>query len=166
MIRVEKGFTLIELMIVVAIIGILASLAISMYQTYLIRAQVAEGISLAAAGKSAVIDTFNNTGEPPADRTEAGLSLPPTDTKGKYVASIDIDDGRIDVAFGNNAHQEISGDILTFTPYASGLGSIIWRCGGAAEPGGGASELSGAVVTTLYQAPTIEPRYLPNACRL
>lgn len=166
MIRVEKGFTLIELMIVVAIIGILASLAISMYQTYLIRAQIAEGISLAAAAKSAVIDTFNSTGEPPSDRTEAGLSLPPTDTKGKYVASIDIDDGRVDVAFGNSAHQEISGDILTFTPYASGSGSIIWVCGGAAAPGGGALTLRGAIVTAAYEAPTVEPRYLPNACRL
>ena len=166
MIRVEKGFTLIELMIVVAIIGILASLAISMYQTYLIRAQIAEGISLAAAAKSAVIDTFNSTGEPPADRTEAGLSLLPTDTKGKYVASVDIAGGRIDIAFGNDAHQEISGDKLTFTPYASGSGSIIWRCGGAAAPGGGALPLSGVLVTTVYEAPTVEPRYLPNACRL
>ena len=166
MTKVEKGFTLIELMIVVAIIGILASLAISMYQTYVIRAQVAEGISLAAAAKAAIIDTFNTTGEPPANRTEAGLSLPPTDTKGKYVASVNIDDGRIDIAYGNDAHQEIIGDTLTFTPYASGSGSIIWRCGGAAAPGGGALPLEGAIVTTAYLAPTVASRYLPKACRL
>ena len=166
MMRVEKGFTLIELMIVVAIIGILASLAISMYQTYVTRAQVAEGISLAAAAKSAVIDTFNNTGEPPANRTEAGLSLSPTDTKGKYVASVNIENGRIDIAYGNDAHQEISGDKLTFTPYASGSGSIIWRCGGAVAPGGGALPLEGPIVTTVWQAPTVASRYLPKACRL
>ena len=83
----QKGFTLIELMIVVAIIGILAAIAIPAYQDYTIRAQVSEGMTLAAAAKAAVAETYLNTGDAPADREEAGMSDTDTDTQGKYVAS-------------------------------------------------------------------------------
>ena len=83
--KVQQGFTLIELMIVVAIIGILAAIAIPAYQDYTIRSQVSEGMSLAAAAKSAVAESFLNNGEAPADRTAAGMTATATDTSGKYV---------------------------------------------------------------------------------
>ncbi len=82
---IQKGFTLIELMIVVAIIGILAAIAIPAYQDYTIRAQVTEGLSLASAAKTAVGEYFMNKGEAPTTRTIAGMSAAAIDTSGQYV---------------------------------------------------------------------------------
>lgn len=165
MTRKQTGFTLIELMIVVAIIGILASLAISAYQTYTVRAQVAEGINMAAGAKAPVVDAYNMDGEPPAGRTEAGMTALATDTRGKYVSQVNIVNGRVDVTYGRDAHAEIFGQTVSFTPYTSAGGSIIWRCGAAAAPPGGAAELTGNGVTSAHIAPTVANRYLPASCR-
>lgn len=160
----QKGFTLIELVIVVAIIGILASLAISAYQTYTVRAQVAEGISMAVGVKASIIDTFNNDLQPPADRATAGMTPAATDSRGRYVSQVDIDDGRVDLMFGNRVHLDIFGDTLSFTPYMAESGSIVWRCGYAPAPAGTVL-LAGGGVTSAHQDPTVEPRYLPSICR-
>ncbi|MCH9695079.1 MAG: pilin [Gammaproteobacteria bacterium] len=161
--RQQTGFTLIELMIVVAIIGILASLAVSAYQTYTVRAQVAEGLNMAALAKTPIMDAFNNAGEPPAGRVESGMSATATDTSGKYVAQVDIVDGRIDVTFGGDVHADIFGDTISFTPYASG-NSVIWRCGAAPAPTA-AALLTGGGTTTAYAPSTVPTRYLPASCR-
>jgi type IV pilus assembly protein PilA len=162
--KTQKGFTLIELMIVIAIIGILASLAVAAYQTYTVRAQVAEGINMAVGAKAPVVDAFNNDGEPPAGRVEAGMSPLATDTRGKYVASVNIVNGRVDVTFGNDAHAELFGRRMSFTPYTAASGSIVWRCGAAPVPAG-TSPLTGNGVTSAHLAPTVDTRYLVSPCR-
>ena len=165
-----KGFTLIELMIVVAIIGILATVAISSYQTYTIRAQVTEGLSLAGNAKTPIMDAFLVNGEAPQNRTEAGMSDNATDTFGKYVTSVEIEIGRIDISFGNEANAIIGNTVLSLTPYEAS-GSVVWRCGNQAvplSPGGGALATMGTGSggnATTYAASTVASRYLPASCR-
>ena len=156
---IQKGFTLIELMIVVAIIGILAAIAIPAYQDYTIRAQVSEGMTLAAAAKAAVAETFLNTGNAPADREDAGMSNNAVDTFGKYVASVEVSDGTIDITYGNESNTEIQNGIVSLVPYFTEDRSVTWQCGNANVPAGANAMGSGTNNTDL------ESKYLPAACR-
>ena len=169
--KLQKGFTLIELMIVVAIIGILAAIAIPAYQDYTIRAQVSEGMNLAAAAKAAVAESFLNRGRAPANRTAAGMSVNNTDTSGKYVTAVAVTNGAIVITYGNDANAVINGATLGLTPYETPDLSVAWKCGGAAAPLGtvlmGTQGALGVAVQnngTLGNNATLH-RYLPSACR-
>lgn len=165
--RQSSGFTLIELMIVVAIIGILASIAIPAYQSYSVRAQVSEGLTLASAVKTPIVDYFMNRGDAPANRLEAGVSNNATDSQGKYVSGVEIVNGRIDISYGNEVTAAILGGTASLTPYVVNNSSVVWRCANAAAPPSPAVPLgtgtSGSV--SVYQAASISNQYLPSACR-
>ncbi len=127
--KVQQGFTLIELMIVVAIIGILAAIAIPAYQDYTIRAQVSEGLNLAAAAKAAVSEYYMDRGVYPGDNATAGLSAPAT-ISGKYVDGVTVGAlGLITVGYGNDAHTTLAPGSLTLAPTDQG-GSVSWDCNG------------------------------------
>jgi len=142
--RLSAGFTLIELMIVVAIIAILAAIAIPAYQDYLIRAQVSEGMVLSSGAKAAVWDFVSNTGRFPRNNQSAGLANA-TSITGSYVSSVDVTNGKIKVLFnGPKASSYItnSSKYFVLSPI-SHAGSIAWTCSPS----------------------TLEGKYLPTTCR-
>ena len=142
----QQGFTLIELMIVVAIIGILAAIAIPAYQDYTIRAQVSEGLNLSGGAKAAVTEYYQDRGSMPTSNTEAGLAGA-AEIQGKYVDQVEVGAaGVIAVQYGNDAHAVIAGNHLELTPDTSFAGSVAWICLTAAGP-------------------EIENKHLPAACR-
>ncbi len=169
--KLQQGFTLIELMIVVAIIGILAAIAIPAYQDYTIRAQVSEGMSLAAAAKAAVAEDFLNEGAAPVNRLDAGMTANETDTQGKYVQEVAVANGTIIIMYGNEANAQIQDETLGLTPYESGDLSVIWKCGAAPVPAGStglmgnSGGVNAAVLNNGSLAAVTFQQYLPSACR-
>ena len=165
--QVQKGFTLIELMIVIAIIGILAAIAIPAYQNYTIRSQVTEGLSLADGWKTAISEYFAQNGAFPTCSTTVAagavgcISVSGAST-GKYVGTITVGGagaqaGQIIITYtGSQVNSKLSGQVLTLQPGLDANFDVIWVCGTAPVPTGDTS--------TAVTATTVLASYLPTSC--
>lgn len=139
--QMQKGFTLIELMITVAIVGILAAVALPAYQDYTIRGQASEGMVLAEGAKTAVAETYANKGAMPTTNAEAGFD----GATGKYVSTVEIGaNGVITATYGGDANAtNLKGKALTLTPKVEASGNLSWACA----------------------SPDLKQKYLPSSCK-
>lgn len=136
---IQKGFTLIELMITVAIVGVLAAVAIPAYQDYTIRAQVSEGLMLTSGAKIFMTDAYTMKGEIPSDSSDANF---PT-ASGKYVENVEIVDKKIVVTYGNQANEKLVGKKLFLEPSVTASENLMFTC----------------------IKDDVDEKYLPTACR-
>ena len=170
--ELQRGFTIIELMMVVAIMGILTALALPAYQDYMARSQAAEALSLVSGVELSVAESYILTGQAPASREAVGLSAAAGDGAGQYVSAVEIANGVITARFSStapqHAHAGLDGSTLTFVPYVSNDHAVIWKCraaGSVSVPaaatlmGAGTSQVAGNASGTLAA------RFAPAECR-
>lgn len=144
--KMQKGFTLIELMIVVAIIGILAAIALPAYQDYTARSQMSEALSLAGGARTAVTEFYTANGQFPTGNESAGLDATPSNISGNYVESVTVAGGLITVAMKSAGISEgIRGKTMVLSA-TTNAGSVEWACKSGSTNG-------------------VEAKYLPSSCR-
>nr|CAA93253.1 pilin (PilE) [Neisseria gonorrhoeae] len=161
----QKGFTLIELMIVIAIVGILAAVALPAYQDYTARAQVSEAILLAEGQKSAVTEYYLNHGKWPENNTSAGVASPPSDIKGKYVQKVEVAKGVVTAEMASTGvNKEIKDKKLSLWAKRQD-GSVKWFCGQPVTRGAGNAGKADDVTKAGNDNEKINTKHLPSTCR-
>ncbi|HEZ6751767.1 TPA: pilin [Neisseria meningitidis] len=163
----QKGFTLIELMIVIAIVGILAAVALPAYQDYTARAQVSEAILLAEGQKSAVTEYYLNHGKWPGNNSDAGVASA-SDIKGKYVEKVEVANGVITATMlSSGVNNEIKGKKLSLWAKRQ-AGSVKWFCGQPVTRNNAKANAANAAndeVTAANGTDKIDTKHLPSTCR-
>ncbi|HFC8090380.1 TPA: pilin [Neisseria meningitidis] len=160
----QKGFTLIELMIVIAIVGILAAVALPAYQDYTARAQVSEAILLAEGQKSAVTEYYLNHGEWPANNSSAGVATS-SEIKGKYVAGVKVENGVVTAEMkSTGVNKEIQGKKLSLWAKRQN-GSVKWFCGQPVTRNNAKANAANADDVTADGNDKIDTKHLPSTCR-
>jgi type IV pilus assembly protein PilA len=155
----QAGFTLIELMIAVAVVGILATMAVPSYSFYVVRAQIQEGLDLTKGIKPAVEEYYKQAKALPSNHNS--VDLPSADKYiGNYVTRIALDNGALHIYLGNRTHKRITGKVLSVRPIivpGSPKSPISWICGYAQAPNG---------MQDMGENKTnIAPLWLPSSCR-
>ena len=156
--QIERGFTLIELMIVVAIVSILAAIAVPAYQNYTIRGQVSEGLTLADGWKAAIAEFYANNGTWPVLADLSGTVA----STGKYVSEVTVlGGGTIQVTYGGQANSSLATQVLQIGAYTNTNDDVIWICGSAPVPVGATLALASVFGPA---GTTVAPQYLPTVC--
>ncbi|HFC7817688.1 TPA: pilin, partial [Neisseria meningitidis] len=159
----QKGFTLIELMIVIAIVGILAAVALPAYQDYTARAQVSEAILLAEGQKSAVTEYYLNHGKWPGDNSDADVASS-SKIKGKYVKEVTVANGVVTAEMkSDGVNNEIKGKKLSLWAKRQD-GSVKWFCGQPVQRADTATN-NDAVTAATDNNGKINTKHLPSTCR-
>ncbi|HEZ2523799.1 TPA: fimbrial major subunit PilE [Neisseria meningitidis] len=160
----QKGFTLIELMIVIAIVGILAAVALPAYQDYTARAQVSEAILLAEGQKSAVTEYYLNHGEWPGDNSSAGVATS-SEIKGKYVKSVEVKNGVVTATMlSTGVNNEIKGKKLSLWAKRQN-GSVKWFCGQPVTRDNAKAANDDVTAAAAANGKKIDTKHLPSTCR-
>ncbi|HGT4375580.1 TPA: pilin [Neisseria meningitidis] len=160
----QKGFTLIELMIVIAIVGILAAVALPAYQDYTARAQVSEAILLAEGQKSAVTEYYLNHGIWPGDNSSAGVASS-ADIKGKYVEKVEVKNGVVTATMlSSGVNKEIQGKKLSLWAKRQ-AGSVKWFCGQPVTRDNASAANDDVTADAAANGKKIDTKHLPSTCR-
>jgi type IV pilus assembly protein PilA len=172
----QHGFSLVELMVTLAVMGTLAVMAVGSFSSYNSRAQVAEAFTVAETLQGDFKALYADDGKTPpqslADMYGAGAAATATQHVGRYIASANLDGGVLVLTYGLSAAGDLDGSVLTLEPYETVTGSLLWRCGTAPAPTDGlgaplnvAGTVAGSPITGTASVTTVPNELLPRSCK-
>jgi type II secretory pathway pseudopilin PulG len=164
--RGRAGFTVIELMAVIALTVIVGAIGCSAWRTHKVRAQVTEGMEAARPIQEAIVREFRRSNDAPASIFDTGIGPGAASQSSRFVTSMAVENGRVDLVYGGQADSKIAGRRLSLTPYETATLQIAWLCGNdIPQPGLSPLGFASGGRQAVQIPTTIEWRYLPAACR-